>query len=49
MLVDHDCRYVELAEPGTECDAALPAADHQHVRLLLVPELASLAFASFEP
>ena len=49
MLVRHDRRHAELAQPGAERDAALAAADDQHVRLGGVTELAGLPLPAVQP
>ena len=49
VAVDDDRRDVELAQPRAEPDPALAAADHEHVGLRLVAELARLALAPLEP
>src|SRR5690348_13891274 len=49
MLVDHDRRDVELAQPRAERDAALAAADDEHVGLRPVAQLAGLPGAPLAP
>ena len=49
VALDDDRRDVELAQPRSERDAALPAADDHDVGLLGVAELGGLALAPLEP
>ncbi len=49
VAVHDDGGDVELAQPGTQGDAALPAADDQHVGLAGVAELGGLGRAALQP
>ncbi len=49
MTVDDDGGHVELTQPGTERDATLSAADHQHVRLDGAAQLGVLGLALLGP
>src|SRR6202020_3531521 len=49
VAVDHDRRYVELAQPRAERDSALAAADHEHLGLGLVAELRGLLLTALQP
>ena len=49
IFLDNDGGHAELAQPGAERDAALAAADDQHVGLGLVSELLALLIAQFLP
>ena len=48
-FVDDDRGHAELTEPGAEGDAALAAANDQHVRLLGEAEFGRLVLAFFQP
>ncbi len=49
VAVHDDGGDVELAQPGAQGDAALPAADDQHVGLAGVAELGGLGLAALQP
>ena len=49
VALDDDRGDAELAQPGAEGDAALPAADDDDLGLHLVAELARLALAHLQP
>src|SRR6266403_314892 len=49
VFFDNDRRHVELAQPGSECDAALTAANDDAIRLTRVAEFSSFRLAIFLP
>src|ERR1700692_4491120 len=49
VFFDDDCRHIELAQPGSECDAALTAANDDAIGLTRVAELSSFRLAFFLP
>ncbi len=49
VLVDDDRRHAEPPQPGAEADAALPAADHEHVGLHGVAQLGFLLRPALRP
>src|SRR5229473_6999756 len=44
-----DCRDIELAQPGSECDAALTATNNDAIGLTRVAEFSSFRLAFFLP
>ena len=49
IFFDDDCRHIELAQPGSECDAALTATNDDAIGLTRVAELSSFRLAFFLP
>src|SRR6266403_2697877 len=49
VFFDNDCRHIELAQPGSECDAALTATNNDAIGLTRVAEFGSFRFALFLP
>src|SRR5262249_12313595 len=49
VLLDDDGGHAELAQPRAERDAALAAADDEHIRLRLDAELLAFLVAQFLP
>src|ERR1700682_4070696 len=49
VFFDDDCRHIELAQPGSECDAALTATNDDAIGLTRVAELSSFRLAFFLP
>src|SRR5882757_9780332 len=49
VFFDNDCRHIELAQPGSECDAALTATNNDAIGLTRVSEFGSFGLAFFLP
>ena len=49
VFLDDDCGHVELAQPRADRDAALAAADDQHIGLGLKPEVLGFLVSQFLP
>src|ERR1700719_1071255 len=49
VLFDDDRRHIELAQPGSECDAALAAANDDAIGLTRVTEFGRFRLAVFLP
>jgi hypothetical protein len=49
VLLDHDRRDPELAQPRRQSDSSLSAADDHHLGLRLIPQLVRLAPTRFQP
>src|SRR3984893_4733899 len=49
VLFEDDCRHIELAQPGSQCDAALTATNDNAIGLTRVAEFGSFCLAFFLP
>src|SRR4029077_7482741 len=49
IFFDNDCRHIELAQPGSECDAALTATNNDAIGLTRVAEFGGFPLAFFFP
>src|SRR6266852_1936928 len=49
VFFDDDCRHIELAQPGSQCDAALTATNDDAIGLTRVAEFSSFRLAVFLP
>src|SRR5258708_39464227 len=49
VFFDNDRRHIELAQPGSECDAALTATNDNAIGLTRVAEFVSFRLAFFLP
>src|ERR1700730_15670834 len=49
VFFDDDRRHIELAQPSSECDAALTATNHDAIRLTCVAEFLGFRLAFFLP
>src|SRR5437588_356060 len=49
VFFDDDRRHIELAQPGSQCDAALTAANDDAIGLTRVAEFSSFRLAFFLP
>src|SRR5260370_25971269 len=49
VLFEDDCRHIELAQPGSQCDAALTTTNDNAIGLTLVAEFGSFRLAFFLP
>src|SRR6266404_2906234 len=49
VFFDNDCRHIELAQPGSQCDAALTATNDDAIGLTRVAEFLGFRLAFFLP